>query len=331
MTALKDQRILVTGAGGFLGSHLVHSLAAAGAKPIAHGRRAESVKIHADRGYPAWIKDLSESILSEDLSALGTLDAIVHVAARSAPWGAPALFERDNIAATASVARLARQTDSRVVHISSPAVYFRPRDQHEVREDTPLPRPVNAYAATKRCAEDIVRATLEDQAIILRPRGIYGPGDTALIPRLLRAAEARPLPLMRGGQACTDLTYVSDAVSAIHAALCARPDAWGETFNISGGDALNIRGVIDSVCFQAGIGIRWRVTPTPLARMGARVVEAASLWRGSPHEPLVTPYSLGLLAYTQTLDLSKAERLLGWSPEIPFETGFTRTMEALFP
>jgi nucleoside-diphosphate-sugar epimerase len=124
----------------------------------------------------------------------------------------------------------------RFVHISTPSLYFRFRDQPGVREDAPLPSPVNAYTATKHLAEELVRAETGLDTLILRPRGLYGKGDMALLPRLLRAAQSGPLPLIRDGTAETDLTHVEDVVDAAIAALDAPESLATRVFNISGGE-----------------------------------------------------------------------------------------------
>ena len=105
-----------------------------------------------------------------------------------------------------------------------------------MKEDSLLPTPVNTYAQTKRQTEQIVLAATGVDPTVLRPRGIYGAGDTTLLPHLLRTAAKRPLPIFRDK---IDLTHVDDVVSAILAAMGS--DVAGEIFKISGGEVLPIR------------------------------------------------------------------------------------------
>lgn len=324
-------QILVTGATGFLGERLVRRLLEKNATVIAAGRNAGRLDALSRAGARILEKDLAHPFSPSEHDEIGPLSGIVHCAGLSSPWGPLSSFRRANSQATRNLVYLAeRQTGCRLVHISSPAIYFRPRDQFGIREDHPLPSPVNHYARTKIEAEEIVNAS-PAQSIILRPRGIYGPGDSALLPRLIRAAEARPLPLLRDGRAMTDLTHVDDVVSAILAALSARDVKPGSAYNISGGEALNLKGVIDTICHYAGIDIRWRPVPAWPALAAAKAFETWSALRRWDSEPLVTPYSLGLLSWSQTLDISKAERDLGWQPQISFEDGLQDTLAALFP
>ncbi|TIW38369.1 MAG: NAD-dependent epimerase/dehydratase family protein, partial [Mesorhizobium sp.] len=131
-------------------------------------------------------------------------------------------FEAANVAAMRNILDFAtRQGISRFVHISSPSVCFAFRDQLDLAEDAALPDPVNHYARTKREAERLVLAAPAIHPVVLRPRGIYGAGDRALLPRLIKAAKNRPLPIFRDGRARIDLTHVDDVVDAVMVALAA--------------------------------------------------------------------------------------------------------------
>ena len=327
---LEGMRILVTGATGFLGGRAAQHLSKLGASVTATGRNEARLGDLSLQTCKTLAADLSSPDALASIS--GEYDAIVHCAALSAPWGRPEDFHSANVVATQTVLCIAaRNPECRMIHISSSAVYFQPKDQSHIAESDPLPdRLINHYARSKLMSETLVRGCGQS-SIILRPRGIYGPGDTALVPRLIAAAEARPLPLLRGGQAKTDLTHVDDVVSAIVASLRVRRPHSGKIYNISGGEALSIKGIIETVCFHAGIDLRWRVLPTSLAMLGAHGSEIASALGGWKSEPLVTRYSLGLLAWSQTLDISKAQHELNWTPKITFEEGLKETLGSLFP
>lgn len=322
------ERILVTGATGFLGGAVVRALRRAGADVVATGRDPTKCADLARQGIATLCRDLAEPFDERETAALRDVRAVVHCAALSAPFGRPAAFERANVHATAHLVDLATRLGvRRFVHVSTPAVYFRFRDQIGLAETTPLPEPVNDYARTKRAAEAIVTARPEIGPVVLRPRGIYGAGDTALLPRLTRAVAAGPLPLFRDGTAATDITHVDDVVAAVLAALTAPNEVQGEIFNVSGGVGLPIRRIVETVCDRLSLTPRWRALPIGLVRPVVATIErAAKLLPGTP-EPRVTVYGLGIFAHTQTLDISKAERLLGWTPRVSFEDGLARTFD----
>lgn len=323
--------VLITGATGFLGGALSRALLREGADVIALGRQPEALDALARAGAITLARDLATPGAHLPPPGLPAISHMVHAAALSSPWGRPEAFRLANVEGTRSALGLARALGvTRFVHISTPSVYFRFRDQENVTEDAPLPTPVNAYAATKREAETLVAAAMDLDPVILRPRGLYGVGDTALLPRLLAVARRRALPLMRRGQAATDLTHIDDVVSAVLAALRAPAggDAGGagpRVFNISGGVALPIREVVEAVCARHAISPRWRPLPFALVRALAHAGEALSRRLPGEPEPPVTAYGAGLFAFRQTLDLSRARHALGWQPRIAFAEGLART------
>jgi len=317
--------ILVTGATGFLGGRLARRLHAGGRPVLATGRAAGPLQALADAGIATRQADLA----TDELADLAP-EAIVHCAGLSDPAGPAAQFEAANVASTRTLLRLAaRGSVRRFVYVSTPAVYWRPKDQLGLTETAPLPPPVNHYARTKRRAERLTLAETALSPVVLRPRAIYGKGDTALLPRLAAAAAAGPLPLLRGGQAVTDMTHVDDVAAACIAALDAAPEALPDqpVFNVSGGVPLNLREVIERVCDRTGIAIRWRALPMPVAMGAAGLLTGLSALSGHRKEPRITRYGVGVLAYSQTLDLSRTAAHLGWAPQIGFDQGLAEALD----
>ena len=311
--------VLVTGASGFVGGAVVRALRAQGRAVLATGRDPVTCAALGDcLALDLAAPDAAKAL--EHVARQRGISAVVHAAALTAPWGRRAEFQRSNVDATRTVLTLAKHLGvRRIVHISTPSVYFRFADQIGLTEDTPLPTPVNDYTATKAQAEG---SALAAGAVILRPRGIYGAGDRALLPRLVRAIQSGPLPLLRNGQAATDLTHVDDVVAAILAALGGAGVA-GQVLNISGGVALPIRDVVAAVSQHLGLIPRWRPLPLPAVMLAARGMELEAHVTGS--EPRVTRYGVGLFAFTQTLDIQRAARILGWHPTVSFDEGLRRT------
>lgn len=318
-------RVLVTGATGFLGGAVLRRLAALGLPAIGQGRDPARLAALRDDRLAVLGWDMTGPL--PDTTALHGVTAIVHCAALSSPFGRRAGFLAANVDGTQAVMTLAERLGvGRFVHISSPSVYFALRDDLDQHEDQPLPPPFNAYADSKRQAEALVLAAPHLGPVILRPRGIYGTGDRSLLPRLLRAARSGPLPLFRQGAARIDLTHVDDVVAAVLAALRANAAAEGHIFNVSGGEVLPIRQIAEAACARAGMFPRWRHLPLRPVLWAAGLAEAAAIALPSRPEPPVTRYGLGLFAYAQSLNLAKAERLLNWSPQVPFAEGLPRSI-----
>lgn len=313
--------VIITGATGFLGGTIARRLLGEGERVIALGRDQKKLAALEASGAEICPFDLASGAPLPSLEA----KAMIHCAALSSPWGTRAQFERANVIGTGNALKLATNAGARrFVHISSPSVYFRFADQDGVSENIALPRPVNAYAATKAASEQLVLAAKEIDPIILRPRGLYGPGDTALLPRLLRAAAKRPLPLMRGGVAATDLTYIDDVADAAIAALRAGR-APSRIYNVSGGEALPVKIVAERAAAMAGINVKWRAIPWPMVLTATRAAETLCAALPGRPEPPVTAYSAGLFAFRQTLKIDRIQTELGWKPRIDFAEGLART------
>ncbi|WP_039020069.1 NAD-dependent epimerase/dehydratase family protein [Halocynthiibacter namhaensis] len=318
-------RVLVTGATGFLGGAVSAHLAATGYDVLAIGRNELRLDALRKQGINCAEIDLA-SPTNASIDRIGRADAFIHCAALSAPWGRHSAFHRANILGTENALKIAETSGvQRFINISSPTIYFDFCDQENVTETHPLPKPVNAYAATKAEAERRVLAHQTVHPINLRPRGIYGANDTALLPRLLAAAKRGPLPSLHGGNAAIDLTHVSDVVSAIEAALVAGPEVEGHSFNISSGEQTLVRDIVELAAARADVSVTWRSVPLCPALAVARISDAVSKLHPNGSEPRITPYALGLFAYRQSLNIDKAKHQLDWSPRVPFSKGLELT------
>ena len=315
---------LVTGATGFLGRALVAALAAEGRRVIAIGR--SGVDVVRQDGVEVHRLDLTGADAFDRLAILGQVEAVIHCAALSAPWGPLAAFRAINVGGTGAVLAAARHLGCHhFVHVSSPTVTFRFTDQVGVREHATLPPPVNAYARTKAEAEAVVRAADGMGRTIIRPRAIYGRGDRSLLPRLVAACRRGPIPLLRDGVAVTDPTHVDDVVDAILSVLRSGPPTGTRTFNVSGGEAVPVRRMITEAAGRMGLVPRWRPLPWTPFIAAVSVAEVARRLAVSRSEPRLTRYTAGLLAFSQTLDLSSIQAATGWRPRVPFTEGLLRT------
>lgn len=324
-------KIVVTGGTGFLGRHAVWRFAAQGHRVVFTGRKTrEAAAVQALAGPRVEFVQLdhgaeaARGILS---ACCRDADAVVHCAALASPWGRRQAFERSNVGAVDEVLAACREREvGKLVHISSPSIYFDYADRLQVREDSLLPGPVNEYARTKRAAEQLILAARLPHAIILRPRAIFGPWDNALLPRLLRLIRLGRVPLLRGGRALVDLTYVDNVVDAIEAALAlpANPDGVDPIFNISNGEPVEIKALFARISAAFGLPLDAAPRPYFAADLAARLLEAGACLRPG-WEPPFTRYSLGTIAFSQTLDLTRAKAVLDYRPRVSLDEGIRRT------
>lgn len=176
------------------------------------------------------------------------------------------------------IAGCQRHGTKRLIHISTPSIYFDYKPRRMIRESEPLPlRPANTYAATKLLAEqEVLRACQEGlPALILRPRAIFGPEDQTLFPRLLEANRKSGVPMLNGGQAMIDLTYVDNVVDAMLLGCSAAPEAMGQAYNISNGEPFGFRELLHKLFVMLEIPLRTRSIPYPVAHGLAGALELA--------------------------------------------------------
>jgi len=322
-------RALVTGATGGLGRNLVGRLHRDGHDVIAMGRKRAVGRAIASQGIRFEAVDLSEKQRLRNLSE--GCDVVFHCAALSSPWGRRETFEAVNVLGTINVGDAALAAGARLVHVSTPSIYANFSDQLNINEFSTLPkRMVNDYARTKLEAEAHIKVSVREQgleAIILRPRGIFGPYDTTLMPRLIATAERGPVPLINGGKAVVDVTYVENVVDALILAAEARHIKHGEAFNITNGQGVIISDLIRQALTAVGVPYTTKDVPYWLADIVARGMEFSARLGVIKGEPALTRYTAGLFAFDQTLDITRARTDLGYEPRISIKDGIARYAE----
>lgn len=310
------RRALVTGATGGLGLALVATLIDAGysvratGRSVSAGRRLEAMGAEVVTG----------DLLHMNLSRLcDGVEAVFHAAAMSSPWGEEAAFHRINVAATNALLAAAGEAGcDAFVFVSSPSVHAAFRDQIGLTEACPPEaHPLNAYARTKKLAEAHVLAADRPwfRTIALRPRALVGPEDTVVLPRILRLVRKGMLPVFRGGAAQVDLTDVRDAARALVLADQRRDALGGRAINISGGQPVGVLDLAKRLCSVLGVQPRLIPVSMPVMRVAAKASEMICQALPGRPEPVLTPYTLATLAYSQTFDLGLARMALGYVPE----------------
>lgn len=314
--------LLVTGATGCLGRRLALRLQELGHQVTAQGRNRRIGAELERAGLRFVAADLEDAVALR--SACRHCDAVFHCAAFSAPWGPRRQFYNSNVLGTQHVAESCLQFDvPLLVHVSTPGLYFDFRNRRDIRESDPLPQvPVNAYAATKKQAEAVVDDAAKRglATITLRPRAIFGPYDRALMPRILRFAERGWVPMIDGGHALIDVTYLDNVVDALVLCLAAPRQALGRKYNITNGEPMAV-GELFRLVFHA-MGLAYH--PRQLAYRPAYVAAALlELWSALPFvgEPALTRYTLGLISKDQTLNIDAARQDLGYTPRVSIRDG----------
>ena len=304
-------RILVTGTSGFVGGAVGRHLRGRGHHVTGLSRRAP----RAGATDQALAHDLSRPI-----PEMGPLDVVIHAAALSAPWGRPADFDAANVEGTRHALALAARAGARFVLISSSSVLYAPGDQHGLPEEpAPDTPPVNDYARTKRAAEALTAACPGAWAI-LRPRAVYGAGDTVLFPRIARAARLRLLPRFRQDvPAQGDLVSIDTLVRQVARAV--EGGAQG-IFHLIDPAPVRIEAFVTEVLAGLGLpGPGLTVSPR-LARGVAGGLEALSRRTGW-WEPPLTRFGVEVFTASKTFDDRRARAVLG-PPDVPTDLAIAR-------
>lgn len=319
---------IVTGATGFFGGRLCEDLLLSGHQVIAVGRNRARLSYLACLGASTIELDLADRACVRLLIAMGAgepIEAILHCAALTSPHGSRDAHMAANVLSTEHMLQVAEWLPgARFIQISTPSVHAALCDRFDVREDAACPRPLNAYAESKKIAENLVLGRVGDRAVVLRPRGIYGRGDRALLPSLIAAARRGPLPVFGPGEPLTNLTHVDDVVRAVHAAIHA-PGAPGRVFHIANTEPLPVRLVAESALAGSGVPVRWRRLPRWAGSGAAHVAEGLAHFSGHRITPPLTLYLVSLFGYTNTLNCDLARDHLGWSAKLSFTEGLRRS------
>lgn len=286
------KKALVTGATGFLGKALAFRLRNLGWNVTAFGRNENVGNYLQSRGIHFFQGDLMDKTAVS--KACSGQDIVFHSAALSSPWGRYEDFYNSNVIGTQHIIDACFSHEvSRLVHVSTPSIYFNFQDQLDIPENARLPKkPANHYAATKRIAETLVLHAHQNglPSIIIRPRAIFGPGDNALFPRLIRANENGGVPIFRRGQVKMDITYIDNVVDALLLCANASEEALGYAYNITNQEPVIFVEVLRQIFEQINQPLKLRATSVSYRRSVRKVSgnesEAVSSSQGAPDHPL---------------------------------------------
>jgi CDP-glucose 4,6-dehydratase len=308
----RDRNVLVTGAGGFIGSGLAAELIGRGANVVGILRDSPGLRLLRDRGVADEISVVGGSITDASLVERTVneyeIDTIFHLAAQTLVTVAnsnPASTFESNIVGTWVLLEAARRTPSvnGVVCASSDKAYGN-QPVLPYTEDTPL-EGIYPYDASKVCSEVLIRSyakSFDIPVAVVRAANIYGPGDlnwNRLVPGTIRSALRSEAPVIRSdGTLERDYLYLDDVVDGYLAVGEHLPEMSGHAFNLGTQEPVSVLAMVKTILETIG---------------------------GPPIEPIV----LGAAANEidrQSLASVKAFELLGWKPQIELAEGLRQTV-----
>ena len=316
MSAIAGKKILVTGADGFIGSHVVERL-------VNDGAEVRAFCFYNSQGSWGWLDTASAEVRTAIDVRLGDIrdaafvadatagvDIVMHLAALIAipySYRAPESFVATNVSGTLNILEAARRHGvARVIVTSTSEVYGTP-EHLPIRETHPL-NAQSPYAATKVAADQLALSfhrSFGVPVVILRPFNTYGPRQStrAVLPTIL-AQLLRGTPTIKLGRLDTrrDLTFVSDTVDGFVRAASAPPSIDGQTIQLGTGASPSISEIFEHACRALGKQATVELDTTRLRPDASEVLVLQS-------------------------DPKRAGELLGWRPTVQLEDGLARTAE----
>lgn len=335
---------LVTGGGGFLGSHIVEALLA----------RGDRVRIFSRGHYPQ-LEQAGAEIVRGDIrdsealaAACAGIECVFHTAALPGIGMDRDAYVSVNRTGTELLLSNARQCGvQRFVYTSSPSVAFAGQDQAGVDESAPydfawMEENRAYYSLTKAQGEQEVLAANSDnfRTCALRPHLIWGPRDTHLIPRLLARGRSGRLRRVGDGANLVDITYVENAATAhlqaadALAAMSEQPAASsptpaGKAYFLSQGQPVNCWEWIDEILTLANLPRINKSISSSTARRIGRAFEMLYGTLGLRTEPPMTRFLASQLSTSHWFDISAARRDFGYEPCVSTADGMRRLAEWL--
>jgi nucleoside-diphosphate-sugar epimerase len=311
----------VTGGSGFIGGALIRRLVAEGWDVHALVRSEASAQKVTALGAKAIAGDLADV----PSMAVGAqyCDIAFHCAAHVGDWGTREEFERGNVQGTRNTLAAARQAGlRRFVHVGTEAALLAGEPLVEVDERAPLRFDSPAlYSSTKARAEEAVIEANHNglETVVVRPRFVWGRGDTTLLPLLTEAVRSGRFAWIGGGHHRTSTTHIDNTVHGLM--LAAERGAPGGVYFVTDGEPVVFRDFITRLLATQGVEAPTRSVPTRVARAVAATSEAAWRLLPLPGRPPLTRLTVWVSGLETTLDITRAREELGYAPVKTIDQG----------
>jgi nucleoside-diphosphate-sugar epimerase len=311
----------VTGGSGFIGGRLIERLRSQGHEVRALARSASAAERVRERGAEPVDGELADTAAMR--AAAEGCELAFHAAATLGDWGTREEFERGNVEGTENVIRACADAGvRRLVHVSTEAVLLAGKPLVDVDESAPLrPDSPALYSSTKARAEQAVVAANGDrlETVVVRPRFVWGLGDTTLLPVMLEMVRGGRFAWIGGGRHRTSTTHVENTVEGLlRGAERGRP---GNVYFVTDGEPVVFREFVSDLLATQGVAAPSRSVPGWAAAALARAGEASWRHLPLPGRPPLTRFTYWVSSQECTIRIDKARDQLGYAPVMSIQEG----------
>src|SRR6266536_2706241 len=318
-------KVLVTGAAGFLGGHLVDMLLERGDEIRAMVRPGEDAShLRSLKGVEVVHGDLTD-VESLKRAVQGVQHAY-NVAAKTGPWGPEDVYRSINVQGLADLVHAAMDAGvQRIVHTSSITVYGH-HLQGVITEDHPYHAEDNPYSRTKIAGEKLIANLVKDSGapvVIVRPGWIYGPRDTASFGRFVSLIASGKGFIIGSGKNIVPLVYVRDVAQGLIRAGDASDEAIGRAYNLVDDRRVTQAQYLNTIAHCLQVPTISRRLPYFALYAAGRSAELTwqALGRRNAAPPPITTYGVTLLGGDQMFSIGKARYELGYTPQFDLSRG----------
>jgi 2-alkyl-3-oxoalkanoate reductase len=331
--------VLVTGAAGLVGTHVLDALRARGDRPSPRALVRERSRASVEAlGAEAVVGDVTDASTWQRASQ--GVDAIIHAAALVASHDSFDEFTRVNVGGTRLAIEAARRTGARLIHISTVAVYGRAKvyeaGAQGVTEDYPFqPLPASDfYARTKRATEELVQEEAARgglAAIAIRPNVIYGERDLLFTRRLIANLRLGLLPQIGPGTNHLSCVYAGNVASAILAALDAPARPGFRAYNVTRDAPPLLTQREFFATFAQALGLKpVRIpVPVPVMRIGVRVWSVLMRLALPGRYTALGNSAMSFILGENPYSVTRIQQELGWTPGFDTRTAITRSVREI--